>query len=469
MPLSYSNVLSSAAKALQNKVNSSISPTLFGSTPYKSTVPAAQLSQIKASAVPASTRSVVPASTPAAPRAATIPASSPAKASYKGVPITPGNEAAQIAKIDAAQNTSTTTAGNSHTSSAPIPPAPPTYSGLVGNLVTNAQTTAAGGQMTPEELKARQRLAGLPGVQGAVNANIESHPSDNAFQMGREAVAGRNIEAQRQSLAGQVDAYASERSANTAANSAAGTQYNAAANLAQPQLGSYGQTYYNPLTGENSGGGNLDPQTQASSLAQKVISGQMTYDQAISSIGYAGSAGTNFLNQAITSAGGNPLQLQAQGSATQGVINTQTGTQAGYQSALQQGQNLQAQLTDLITTFGLNPTDLNKANLGLQTIAKNISNPHYKQLENYVNDIANTYAQVLTPPGGSATDTSRGIASSMLDATASGTSLIDTMKSLDNAARAKIAGVSTTGAGNGASSSAGTIIQTKAGPVNTSW
>lgn len=228
----------------------------------------------------------------------------------------------------------------------------------------------------------------------------------------------------------------------------------AAVSSTQPQLGSYGQTYYQPTqAGQTGTQGNLDPQTQAASLAQKVMSNQMTYDQAISSMGYAGSAGTTFLNNAITSAGGNPLSLQAQGTTQQGIISTQGQQVAGYQSALQQGQNLQSQLSDLITTFGLNPNDVNAVNAGLQKIAQNTSSPQYKILSNYVNDIANTYAQVLTPPGGSATDTTRGIATSMLDATASGQSLLTVMKSLDAAAQAKIAGVTTTGTNQSSGSS----------------
>lgn len=479
MPLAFSNMVSSSplASALKSKMapvsplgiggfKQTVSPFGIGKTaaPSSPNMSVASPEQLASFQAPAPVSPAKPAAAPA------ISASSPAGSSYKGTAITPGSDAdvaAQVARIDAQGNTQQAPVQAPQSApQAPTQPATPTYAGLVGNLVSNAQNTAQQGQMTPEELAARQKLAGIPGVLGAANAQIESTPSENAVQMGREAVAGRNVEAQRQSLAGQVDAYAAERAANVSANSAAGNQYGTAVAAGKPTVESYGETTFNPLTGTFDGGGNLDPQTQATSLAQKVISRQMTYDQAAQSLGYAGSVGSNFLNNAITSAGENPLQLQASGSATQGVIGTQTATQAGYQSALQQGQNLQSQLKDLITTFGLNPADLNKANQGLQTIARNVSDPHYKQLENYVNDIANTYAQVLTPPGGSATDTSRGIASSMLDATAKGTSLIDTMKSLDNAAQAKIAGVSTTG---GSHSSGGATVQTKAGPVNTSW
>lgn len=197
-------------------------------------------------------------------------------------------------------------------------------------------------------------------------------------------------------------------------------------------------------------------------LLQQALSQAAGYSQPTSQFGVLTNpiTGQPINGQSATQAaiqGGTIQGLQSGAStaaSTGGTIQSQQQTQvAGYQSALQQGQNLQRQLSNLITTFNLNPNDLNAANVGLQKIAQNTSDPHYQQLLNYINDVANTYAQVLTPPGGSATDTTRGIASSMLNATASGASILDTMKSLDNAAQAKIAGVPTTDSGSTGGSS----------------
>lgn len=281
----------------------------------------------------------------------------------------------------------------------------------------------------------------------AITANLAAQQGQNISLAEQAALAGN-----AQGLTAQNQAQSGLTAAGEVANIQQGNEQSgltSAGTLAQPNTAAFGQTVFNPLTGQyENGGTNLDPQTQAGTLAQQVQSGQITYDQALQSMGYAGAAGTTFLNNAITKAGGNPLQLQAQGSATQSVIGTQASQVAGYQSALNQGQNLQSQLTDLISTFGLNPNDVNAVNSGLQKIAQNISSPQYKILSNYVNDIANTYAQILTPTGGSQTDTTRSLASSMLDATAKGTSIITTMKALDDAAKAKIAGVYTTGTQN---------------------
>lgn len=343
----------------------------------------------------------------------------------------------------------------------------PTFSGLIGNLSSFSQPSDATKQALDTSKGAadtynrlQQQLQESRTNEANAEAQNRLNPIPIGDQAGREAVIKNQYLAQQNALASQAQGATNLYGPSIgAAVTGQGQQIGAAgtaAGLGKPSVEGYGQTTFDPLTQKFGGsGGNLDPQTQATSLAQKVMSGQMTYDQALSSLGYAGSVGATFLNNAITGAGGNPLQLQASGSANQGVVGSQTEQVNQYKSALQQGKNLQAQLGDLITTFGLNPTDLNAVNLGLQKIASQKSDPHYKQLSNYVNDIANTYAQVLTPPGGSATDTSRGIAQSMLDATASGSSIMDTMRSLDNAAQAKIAGVPTIG-GNKSSSGTGT-------------
>ncbi len=156
----------------------------------------------------------------------------------------------------------------------------------------------------------------------------------------------------------------------------------------------------------------------------------------------------------------NPNYNPVTSAAQSGVTAQQTAQQAGYQSALQQGQNLAAQATDLINTFNLNPSELNKANGAIQVIASNTSNPQYKMLNNYLADISSRYAQILTPAGGSNTDTTRAVASGMLDSLASGKSLQAVLSGLDQQAQAVIAGVptpygNTTSSNGGGSSTSG--------------
>lgn len=297
---------------------------------------------------------------------------------------------------------------------------------------------------------------------------------------GNAAVIAQNTAAQQTAIAQGEQAalqgvgyqLTGQQQAQQAANAAAGQTYTGQG-LQQAALGSAAgfiqpsQNFpyvFDPLTGTykapgvggaNAGGGlTYNPTTDAQTFAQQVINHQIPYQDALNALSYAGPAATALLQQAIMQGGGNLTQLQAQ----TGVQTAQEQQVQGYKSALQQGQNLQTQLTDLITTFGLNPNDLNVSNIALQKIATNTSDPHYQQLANYINEVANTYSQILTPPGGTSTDTTRAIATSMLDATAKGESLMSTMKQLDNAAQAKIAGVQTiTPSQQTSTSSGGTV------------
>lgn len=385
-------------------------------------------------------------------------------------------------------------------------PATPTFPGILGSLT---DTSTAGSPKAKEYTKQiadygagnldigkraadiaaeyGQRIADVGG-QGARFQAGQLTTGTSPVAEGNAAVTAQTTAAQQQALAqgeqaallGTAQELTGQGQAANAANQAAGQEYagqgleqtglTAAGGLAQPTVVGQGQAVFQPGTGEINGG-SFDVSTNANNFSKSVLNGSMTYDQAVQALGYS-PVGKAALDQAITAAGGNPLQLQATGATTQNVIGTQQETIAGYQSALQQGQNLQAQLTDLISTFGLNPNDINAVNAGLAKIAQNTSSPQYKILQNYVNDIANTYSQILTPPGGSPTDTTRGIATSMLDSTAKGQSLITTMKSLDEAAKAKIAGVSTTGVSAPRSTGTATktgVVQTSAGAVNTDW
>lgn len=293
----------------------------------------------------------------------------------------------------------------------------------------------------------------------AVTANLAAQQGQNISLAEQAALAGnaQELTAQQQAQSGLQ---AAGSNANTQqANEQSGLT--SAGNLAQPSATAQGQTTYDPLTNSFSGG---SYGTNLQTVVQAIKSGNMGYTDGVNSLsGLSPTAKADVL--AALGKGFDTVASDANASTRAGIIGTQGGQIAGYQSALQQGQNLQSQLTDLISTFGLNPNDVNAVNIGLQKIAQNTSSPQYKILSNYVNDIANTYSQVLTPAGGSQTDTTRSLAASMLDATAKGSSLITTMKALDEAAKAKIAGVSTTGASQSNSSSGGS---TNASSLNSS-
>jgi hypothetical protein len=153
-------------------------------------------------------------------------------------------------------------------------------------------------------------------VVGRGNANLAAESASNRISS-LSAAQAAELQGTQQQLTGAEQGITGLTSALQGANTQRqiGNQaLQAGGQLAQPQVAGYGQTVFDPVTGQYSGGGgNMDPQQQATNFAQQVMNGSMTYDQAMSSMGYAGGAGANFLNNAITQAGGDPLALQASG------------------------------------------------------------------------------------------------------------------------------------------------------------
>lgn len=254
---------------------------------------------------------------------------------------------------------------------------------------------------------------------------------------GNAAITAQTTAAQQAALAqGQQAALqgigyqlTGQQQAQQAANQAAGQAYTGqgleqqalgtAAGYAQPSPAAYGQTVFNPITGQYEGGqGGLDPQTQAPSLAQRVMSGQMTYDQAVASMGYAGNAGRTFLDNAIAQAGGNPLQLQASGAVQQSNIQ-QAGTagtdiaRTGLAQATQdyvamtsaaQFANQQATAVgSILDKTGLNnvsSTDYNKA---LNNLRGRFSDTDFIALNTSLREAQIAYTNLLSTGGGTPT------------------------------------------------------------------
>lgn len=253
-------------------------------------------------------------------------------------------------------------------------------------------------------------------VVGRGNANIAAESASNRMNA---LSAGLTAELQgtQQQLTGASQAANAFNNALTGANMQQQLGISAmgqGAQIAAPSPAQYGQTVFDPASGQYVGG-NLDPQQQAQSLAQQVINGQMTYDQALASLGYAGQAGTNFLNNAITGQGGNALQLQAQGAGQQANISTQTtaGTDIARQGLGQATQdyvqmntaaqfaNQQASaVSNILAQTGLNEissTDYNKA---LNSLKGRFSDTNFAALNTALQEAQIAYTNLLSTGGG---------------------------------------------------------------------
>ena len=253
---------------------------------------------------------------------------------------------------------------------------------------------------------------------GAGNAAIAAESASNriaalsAAQVAALQGTGQQLTASEQGLTGMTSAL---QGANTQ-QQLAQTALTSGGQLAIPSPAAYGQTVFDPTTGTYTGaGGNLDPQVQAQQLAQQIMSGRMTYDQAISSLSYAGQAGTNFLNNAITAAGGNALQLQATGAGQQANVATQTtaGTEIARQglatatqdyvnmnTASQYAHQQAGAVSNILASAGLNSVSSTDYNKALNNLKGRFSDVNYASLQASLIEAQAAYSSLLSLGGG---------------------------------------------------------------------
>lgn len=337
----------------------------FGGKPL---MPTAATPQTAPTATTPASAAIKPA--PTQPLASSAIAS-PAAATYKGVSITPGTDqqvASQIATIDGGQKTAAPTATTGTTASMTPPATPPatTYSGLVGGLASNTASNAASpagqlaatgatnpgtsGQAYTDYQTAVQNLADLKSKIAAQEGAQASQPIPLQFQQGRQQAEQNQYAAQldaaqqavvqaQQGLGYQIQGTQVQQ---TGLNEAGGLQNSAlssAASSAQPSPASFGQTTFNPLTGNYEGSGGLPPDV-LQQYAQMAANGQ--YSAIPSSItgNPVLSAQLNQAAQAINPAY-NPISSSAQGAASASNIQT-AGTTATNIAAQGAGTAVQA-------------------------------------------------------------------------------------------------------------------------------
>ena len=326
---------------------------------------------------------------------------------------------------------------------------PVTYPGIVGNLAdTSSKPSAQYTDLSNQASQAYKNAGETNQIIGQAKSDALHNPNysldtgiGRAGQIEQNyGLMGQNALTQAQGLESLAGKATTQQGTQQSGLSSAGT-------LAKTEPTSQGQTTYNPLTNSFSGG---SYGTNLQTVVQAIKSGNMGYTDGVNSLSSLSPTAKADVLSAL-GAGFDTIKSDAQA----GIKTQQTVQVAGYQSALQQGQNLASQTTDLITKFNLNPSELNKANGAIQLIAKNTSSPEYKMLNNYLADISSRYSQILTPAGGSSTDTTRAVASGMLDGLASGKSLQTVLNGLDQQAQAVISGVPTSGGNNGGGASNG--------------
>lgn len=224
-----------------------------------------------------------------------------------------------------------------------------------------------------------------------------------------------------------------------------------AATYAQPSTAGYGQTVFDPLTGTFQGQSSLDPSVVANQLAQEVQSGRMTYDQAVASLGYAGGAGQQFLNQAL--GGGYNIPLSTASIQGQASIMGQLPQLESYDVAAEGIKNKITSYLDQNTS--LNASDLAAGNKLQQWIqGKQLTDPKYQTLFNYLNEYTNTLAPILGV-GGDPTNLKTEIAQSFINAAASGQSIKEVLENMQQLSRGKLQDIRSGATGGGVVSNPG--------------
>lgn len=478
------NIVSPMQSALNNK--QAPSPFMFS----KPTV--SPIGLFKAPSSQSAGMSVAPAQT-AAPKVAAPIKTAPVTAapvhsassagSYNGVAITPGTDtdvAAQIARIDASKNPSQAQSAplasfaipslnpqsNPNPSPAPVTQPTSNYQGLVGNLIQNANQQSQAGQMTPDELAARQSLAQIPGIEGGINQSFAQWQAGNAeqpipveFQQGRAQVE-QNLQANRLAAVGQheqalsqgVSALAAQRQASQQAYQGAETPLNAAVTAAQPQLGQYGSTYYSPLEAGQGGQGGVNPSdsfygtlqqyahllanNQGDAIPSSITSNPVLNAQVLQmaqqinpNFNYNTAQGAASAQQANTAAAGTAVT-----SANASGLADSIKSYNSLNTAVTGATNLGKLLVDTMGKGGINAANSTDFNRAGNIFKSRLSSPDYAQFISTLNSTRNAYQAILTS-GGQTTPTSADASLiSTLDANSSPAAIAAALTQLNNEA-----------------------------------
>lgn len=362
-------------------------------------------------------------------------------------------------------NTGTTggsTTGTSTGNGFSAPPTPGLFSSVATSLA-NPSTNVMTQQGSDAYNKAVQDLKNFEVSAAAQKQAIDSAPTSARVMQGRNSAvqqANAETEAALQQAVSQTQQEVGFGQAQQGLNQNA---LESVAGLVKPSPTSYGQTVFQPQTGTFTGGsGNLDPQTASTDLATKVLSEQMTYDQAVSSLGYAGAAGQQFLNNAIKQQ--NPNYNIPQGQATTQGAAAVAGSIPSLNAAATAAEGYQNQINALLQANPqLNQSQLIPANAIQQWLSgQQLGNPEYQTLFNFLAEYANTMAPVLGV-GGDPTNLKTQIANSLVNAQASGESISQVLSALQTSARTKIANIQSGANGGGVTNPASTSTGTGGG------
>lgn len=166
---------------------------------------------------------------------------------------------------------------------------------------------------------------------------------------GNAAIIAQNTAAQQRAVAEGAQAALGGVDRGLTAQSQTQSALGTAGSLAQPS-GTF-PFVFDPTTGtfKDQSGGSLSPQNAAATLAQKVIRGEMSYDDAISSLSYAGTSAQQMLNTSLSQQDPNFDIIGAKARADARTASTvQTGTTGGQLTKASESAN---QSLDVLSSY----------------------------------------------------------------------------------------------------------------------
>lgn len=340
--------------------------------------------------------------------------------------------------------------------------APPTFGGLVGNVSDLSKPSAASSQALNTAQNSadtynrlNEELAQSRKNQAGAEAENRLNPIPIGDQTGREAIIRNQYLAEQNAIAseaqGATNLYSPSIGAATTGTGQQITAAQGAANLAQPQVTAPGQAVFNPLTGQynsaSSGSGN--PSSAPSGIDQGSWDNyvQMAANGQYSAIPASITGNTNLsgqLNAAAKIANPNytPLGSQGAGSVLQGIPALQAANTAA--------QGIQNQITSYLSQNPtLNPSTLGASNAIQQWIqGKQLTDPKYQTLIDYLSEYTNTLAPILGV-GGDPTNLKTEIAQGFINAQASGQSINEVLNNISQLADTKIKNIQSGANGGG--------------------
>lgn len=353
---------------------------------------------------------------------------------------------------------------------APVVEAPkqPTYGGIIQSLVNKAQPSEQYNNLMNQAAEQYK-------VAGDTNQVIQRSQSDALHNPNFSLDTGIGRAGQIQQNYGQIGANAlTQAQGLTSLAGAANTQQSlqqsalgTAANLASPQQVGYSSQFLDPVTGQpiNPQAGN-DMQSAVDLQVQKLKSGATDPASARAALANYGQAGINALEQSLGS-GFNP--------------NVSSANQQSAAELTSQANQLQSTFNGVDANFelllntaklgGLNDSNVPALNALQQNVARGLaSSEAVINFKNTLSAVRAGYANILG--GGTTTVDSQNRAQEAIPDNISIGALRSLGEQLKSEAKNRIAGINQqvkSLTSQSSQSGSGTVVQTKAGPINVNW